>query len=268
MPHTACCTVTDDRYICRCNVFEIDTPVCGIDGASNADTPEQDFKTIASATPDDTIRKVGPDAEPLSQRDALNTTEVKCPVQLTKWRTPTVKVTYNKDGQYCVVTNYRKYLYGGRSCPVPTPNFCFTPHENTIMGTTVIMPVPVYDEVHLIDSEPDNDPANYVPIFNVHMDPLSINLERLLDRKDKHLVQISNSIEKADLTLDEMLQDGDFQIATTNSWIEIGLKSLLLAQTGLLVIFINMVIVLWSLIKNHRQQLKILLEERHKQLLV
>ncbi|XP_077329155.1 uncharacterized protein LOC143963402 [Lithobates pipiens] len=254
-PHTACCTVKDNRYLCRCDVFEIDTPVCGL-----------------SNDPDPTA-KVARDPQLESPRHPPQETstsemEANCPVKLSKWRTPSTKVTYHMDGLYCVVTNHQTFLYGGQSCPIPYPNFCFIPHEYTIIGQTVVAPIPVLTEDYIIESPPDvPDPITYLPHFDIKIDTLSVNLHNLLARKDTHIIQISNDMEKTGKRLNELLHDGDFSLVTTRTWVEMGIKGLLILQCGVLLFMTGMVIYLGRLLRWQREKLNSLMEIRHKQLL-
>lgn len=127
--------------MCRCNVFEIETPVCGLESSKikplSTDTNELNMD---HSTAEEELRHGG--EINASSRD------IECPVRLTKWRTPVVKVTYNMNGQYWLVMNYREFSNGGKSCPVPNQNFCFTPHEYTTIGQTFITPIPVYERGH------------------------------------------------------------------------------------------------------------------------
>lgn len=254
-PHTACCTVKDNRYLCRCDVLEIETPVCGLSNDQSPTAKEaRDPQLESSRQP--------------HQETSSSEMEANCPIKLTKWRTPSTKVTYNMDGLYCVVTNHKTFLYGGQSCPIPYPNFCFIPHEYTIIGETVVTPIPVLTEEVILESTPDvPDPTPYIPQFDVRIDTLSVNLHNLLARKDTHIIQVSNSMVKTEKNLNELLHDGDFSIVTTRTWVEMGIKGFLLLQCVILVLMMGIVIYLVRLLRWQREKLRSLMEIRHKQLL-
>lgn len=165
--------------------------------------------------------------------------------------------TKDNDGQYGIVTNYREFFYGEKSCPVPNPEFCFSPHEYTTIGQTAITPIPIYEEDIDVDSEPGIcNLGEYTPVFNIHIDRSTLNLERLLGRKDTHM------IEKADAPLNELLHDGDSEITTTSTRLEIGIKGLMIGQTILLIILVALILWLRHLMKQEGSKLGKLVDAR------
>lgn len=89
VPQMACCSVKGPQYICRCNVSEADTVLCGLQG------------------------------------ELRNQSSVFM-VRLTRWRTPMERVICAGNGRFCIVTNQERFLYGSLECQVTDPNFWFT----------------------------------------------------------------------------------------------------------------------------------------------
>lgn len=85
----------------------------------------------------------------LSQSSSTNGTEklatsVSCPVTLTTGWQPAGRVTYNMNGQSCVVTNYNIFIYKGLSGSVTTPNFSFTSPFPSTVGHIITIPIQVF----------------------------------------------------------------------------------------------------------------------------
>lgn len=68
-PHTACCTVKKNRYLCCCDVFEVETPICGLNSTQDNQNSKMEER------------------EPMPI-DA----EALCPIPWTRWRSPRTKL--------------------------------------------------------------------------------------------------------------------------------------------------------------------------------
>lgn len=181
VPQMACCSEKGPQYICRCNVFETDTVLCGLQG------------------------------------EKAQNSSSSCLVRLTTWKTPMERVTYAGRNQFCVVTNQKRYQYGPLECPVTEPNFCFTPKQPTVIGNQVISPIPIFENITIIQSNPDyqNLTIQSTPTFLAYIPPLGLQLKSLMTRKETHLIQITNNMDEAQQVITQLINEGN-EPATTS----------------------------------------------------
>lgn len=210
-PNTDCCSTIGYNYICRCDVFDVIIPVCGYNNQIQNNLPSF---------------------------------AMSCPVKLTKWRVPIVKVTKNIGGLYCVSTNQKQFSYGGLSCNISIPNFCFCPRQRTVIGHTVIRDLPnINYSVNAISQ--DND----LPQFNVPFGPLTLRLKKLLEQKNSHVIQISN--QKDTQIVNEMINDSDNNLINNSlDQVETRIQILIAIQVVVLLVVLCMLYCLCAMLKH------------------